>query len=138
MIVPNLMVADMARSLAFYRDLLGLTLAFAVAADRSLLSETDGTDAVFTTLDWDGAQLMLQTAASLAEELPAMAAGLPDRPGGTIYLRGFDPDKVLPLLPAETIVKGPFTQWYGMRELYLRDPDGHILCLGVPEGPPPG
>lgn len=138
MIVPNLMVTDMARSLAFYRDLLGLRLDFAVAADRSLLSETDGRDAVFATLDWNGAQLMLQTAESLAGELPVLAAGLPASPGGTIYLRGFDPEPVLPRLPEAAIVRGPFLQWYGMRELYLRDPDGHILCLGVPEGAPPG
>ena len=143
MIVPNLRVADMARAMAFYRDLLGLRLLFAVAADRSMLSETDGSDAVFATLDWNGARLMLQTAERLADELAGFALGAdtaaaPGSPDAAIYFQGFDPDAVLQRVPPEAVVAGPVTQWYGMRELYLRDPDGHILCLGIADGPPPG
>jgi catechol 2,3-dioxygenase-like lactoylglutathione lyase family enzyme len=138
LIIPNLMVSDMRRSVAFYRDVLGLQPSVMVAADRTVLPEDDGSNAVFTTLEWNGAQLMLQTAPSLAEELDIIGPDQRPTASGTIYFRGLDPETVLGKVAAEQIVKGPLTQWYGMRELYLRDPDGYILCLGVPDGPPPG
>lgn len=134
MIVANLAVTDMVASLAFYRDVLGFALEGAVTADRQMLAETDGAGVVFANLLWEGAQLMLQTKESMAEELPGITfAG----PAGTLYLRGYDPDRVADRITPAVIVKGPLKQWYGMRELYLRDPDGTIICLGIPDGPAP-
>jgi catechol 2,3-dioxygenase-like lactoylglutathione lyase family enzyme len=138
MIIPNLLVTDMARSLAFYRDVLGLRVTVLVGADRSVLADGDGSDAVFATLEGADGQLMLQTAASLADDLPVFAADQRPQASGTIYFRGVDPDGVAGKVAPEQAVKGPLVQWYGMRELYLRDPDGYIICLGIPEGPPPG
>lgn len=135
-IVPNLAVTDMPASLAFYRDRLGFEVVFMISAEREMLPP-DGTAAcVFASLKRGGAELMLQTTASLADDLGTRA--MPPAGGaGTIYLRGLSPDAALDRLAPDCIVKGPLLQWYGMRELYVRDPDGHILCLGVPEGPPP-
>ena len=138
MIIPNLMVTDMRRSVAFYRDVLGMTVVVMVAADRTILTGNTEANAVFTTLDWQGAQLMLQTAASLADDLDLFSPDEHPTTSGTIYFRGFDPETVLGKVASEQVVKGPLTMWYGMRELYLRDPDGYIICLGIPDGPPPG
>jgi catechol 2,3-dioxygenase-like lactoylglutathione lyase family enzyme len=140
MIVPNLRVSDMARAVAFWRDALGFELTLTVDADRNVGqgAEADPGRAVFATLEWNGHQLMLQTARSLAAELPGFAPGEAPPPSGTLYLRGHAPDAALPRLPEGSVVKGPETSWYGMRELYVRDPDGHLVCLGAPEGPPPG
>jgi len=137
MIVPNLMVTDMARSIAFYRDVLGMTLSFAVLPNREMAATGQEEGAVFATLEWEGGQLMLQTVGSLAEDVPAFDPGQTPSPGGTVYFRGLHPDKVKGRVPADRVVKGPELSWYGMLELYLRDPDGHIICLGAPEGPPP-
>jgi hypothetical protein len=52
-------------------------------------------------------------------------------------LRGYHPDEVADKDVSAITVKGPIKQWYGMVELYLRDPDGYIICLAAPEGPPP-
>ena len=136
MIVPNLMVSDMRAAIAFYRDLLGMTVTMMLTPDRSMHTDGDGQDAYFATLEWQGSQLMLQTRQSLAEELPGFDA--PPSPAGTVYFRGFAPDAIADRVGAGQIVKGPVLQWYGMKELYLRDPDGHIICLGAPEGAPPG
>ncbi len=136
MIIPNLMVADMVQSLAFYRGVLGLKLIAAVSPSRETLKDTDGSDAVFVILSsQDGGELMLQTAASLRAEHPA----LPPLPvfAGTIYLRGHDPRTIWPKLTPEQIAKEPSLQWYGMLEGYVRDPDGTLICLGVPDGPAP-
>jgi catechol 2,3-dioxygenase-like lactoylglutathione lyase family enzyme len=131
MIVPNLMVTDMARAVAFYTQVLGMACTVAVRADRSVMTDGASDGAVFVTLEHEGAQLMLQTAASLAEELPMFSADQRPAPAGTVYMRGLDPDAVLPRAAPESVVKGPLVQWYGMRELYLRDPDGHVICCGV-------
>ena len=143
MIIPNLMVTNMPRSLAFYRDVLGMKPMMAVSPQRDVISldDTDGaeTEAVFVILEWenDGGQLMLQTATSLADELPVFAASQQPSPAGTVYFRGLHPSAIQDRVPESSIVKGPFLQWYGMLELYIRDPDGHIICVGVPEGDSP-
>jgi catechol 2,3-dioxygenase-like lactoylglutathione lyase family enzyme len=134
MIIPNLMVNDMAKSLAFYRDGLRLDLVTAISADREVLADTDGSDAVFAILSGAGGQLMLQSASSLRAELPDLA----DTPAftGTIYMRGIDPRPVLARLPSTAIIKPVALQWYGMLEAYVRDPNGYIICLGMADGPP--
>jgi len=70
MIIPNLMVTDMVRSIGFYRDVLGMTVTMMVSQEKQVLTEGDGEGVIFATLDWTGSQLMLQTVGSLAEELP--------------------------------------------------------------------
>ena len=137
MIIPNLKVADMARSLAFYCNTLGLTLNMAVTPDRELTTEGGYEGVVVADLGWDGARLMLQEAESLASELPGCdAAAAPNRTN-VISFAGFDHKAVLDRLDPAHIVKDPALQWYGMMELYLQDPDGHIICLAHPEGEPP-
>lgn len=137
MIVPNLMVSDLKRSLAFYRDVLGMTVTMIISPEREMQTDGDGEGAAFAALEWDGAQLMLQTATSLSDELPVFRPDQTPVPAGTVYFRGLHPDSVKDRIAPDQVVKGPFLQWYGMMELYLRDPDGHIVCLGAPEGPPP-
>ena len=135
MIIPNLMVANMARSLAFYRGVLGLALVTGVSPTREVLSETEGSDAVFVILASAGGQLMLQSRDSLRSELPGLAA----EPAftGTIYMRGVDPRPVIDRIDPSQIVKPIELQWYGMLEAYIRDPDGYTVCLGVAEGSGP-
>ena len=137
MIIPNLMITNMVRSIAFYRDLLGMNLTMMISAERKILTRPQEEDAVFATLEWEKSQLMLQTVKSLSQELSQFAADTTPSPSGTIYFRPMHPDTVLDRVNKEQIVKGPLQQWYGMRELYLRDPDGYIICLGAPEGSPP-
>lgn len=135
MIIPNLMVSDMARSFAFYRTGLGLDLVMAIASDRQVLADTNGSEAVFAILSGAGGQLMLQTTQSLRAELPSLAAS--PSYTGTIYMRGIDPRPIAERLQPVQIVKPIELQWYGMLELYVRDPDGYIVCLGIADGPPP-
>lgn len=136
MIIPNLMVSDMARSFAFYRTVIGLDLVMALSSERQVLAQTDGSDAIFAILSGAGGQLMLQTTQSLRAELPSLAT-TPSYTG-TIYMRGIDPRPIAERLQPAQIVKPTELQWYGMLELYVRDPDGYIVCLGIADGPPPG
>ena len=137
MIIPNLLVTDIARSVAFYRDVLDMTLVMAVTPEREMLSDVEGADAAFAILEWKGSQLMLQTAAALAEDLAVFSPDQKPSASGTVYLRDIHPKDVIDRVPPDRIVKGPALQWYGMVELYFQDPDGYVICVGMPEGPPP-
>ena len=80
-----------------------------------------------------GPQLMLQTVESLAGELAVFAPGHAPAPSGTICFRGLHPGSMRDRVADEDVVKGPERRWYGMMELYVRDPDGYVICLGAPE-----
>ena len=70
-ITPNLIVRDIAASLAFYRDVLGFT---------ATMSVPDAAPFVFVGLERDGVPVFLNDVTSAGHELPSMGM-LP--PGGT-------------------------------------------------------
>ena len=137
--IANLMVSDMSRSLDFYCEHLGFTLRMGINCDHQTF--TDGVirdDLIFAMLAHGSVELMLQRNDSFAEDVPVFSADT--APGGTftLYIRGESADELVDRLPGSVeIIKGPVTTWYGMRELYIRDPDGYVLAFGAPEGPPP-
>lgn len=119
---PLIQVFDMPTSVAFYRDQLGFEVV-----------ETSDPGEVF---DWallrlDDAYLMLNTAYEAPDRPPAPDAdrnvahrdtglffGCRDVDGAYAHLR----EKGLDL-------KEPVVTGYGMKQLYLRDPDGYTLCF---------
>ena len=125
-LAPLLQVFDMPASIAFYRDVLGFKI---VGTDGKLVPNND-----WAMLELNGAQLMLNTAYE-AEHRPAapdparVAAhndtciyfGCPDVDAAYAHLR----DKGVQLKP-------PKVAWYGMKQLYLPDPDGYCLCYQWP------
>jgi len=57
--------------------------------------------------------------------------------GVSLYLRGPDPDAIHAALPPTVkVLVPPHTEWYGMRELTLADPNGYVVTLGRPTGEP--
>jgi catechol 2,3-dioxygenase-like lactoylglutathione lyase family enzyme len=134
MIVPDLAVTDLPRAVAFWRDVPGVSPRFVVDPDRTMQDGPEG--GVFASLEREGHEVMLQTAESPRAGMPEAVAAT--TPRGTLYLRGLNPDPVLALLPEGHPVRPPARQWCGMREAHVRDPDGHIICPGIPDGPPPG
>ncbi len=120
-LTPNIMVADVARSLKFYHNILGFS--------------------IFTTLpsgdppyDWamvgrDGALLMLQSQASLAEELPLFTQS---EPGGalTFFIKVDDAEGLFASIRKQVrTIKAPYTSFYNMREFVIEDPDGYFLTF---------
>ena len=125
---PNLMVSNFATSHRFYTEILGFGVAFMVDSNRN---DTDNSHkAVFGLFVNDQAELMLQDKQSLLEELPVFGKQFDLKSTSTIYLNGLDPEKVMVKLDKNSLIKGPFDQWYGMREVYFYDPDGYIICVG--------
>ncbi|MEQ1604489.1 MAG: VOC family protein [Pyrinomonadaceae bacterium] len=121
-LTPLIQVFDMPRSLGFYREILG----FAVVSDSG-----NGDESSWVWLRRDGCDLMLNDQYEPGHVPPeppvervrwhgdtCLYFGCPDVDAAYKYLlsRGVevDPPKVAP---------------YGMKQLYLHDPDGYSLCF---------
>lgn len=122
---PLLQVFDMPTSLRFYRDVLGF----------ELVSTSGGGD----NSDWvlvrhGSAELMLNTAYESDSRPPApnrarvknhsdigLYFGCEDLDGAYAYLRGKGVE-----------ARAPQVAPYGMKQMYVTDPDGYILCFQWP------
>jgi len=135
----NLMVIDVAEALHFYRDVIGGEIAFVVDAEEQ--TSMDGSipdNPAFASVRIGDNELMLQERMSLVEDAPMVTAD--SEPGGTftLYFRVDDVDAIVAKLPEGTEVLKPLQKtWYGMKEIWVRDPAGYVITIGTPEGPPP-
>jgi catechol 2,3-dioxygenase-like lactoylglutathione lyase family enzyme len=124
-LAPLIQVFDMPTSIAFYRDKLGFTVA---------ATSQPGDDCDWALLKLDGAELMLNTAYEkqlrpatpdpariAAHEDTALFFGCRDVDGAYAHLQAMgveaQPPKVAP---------------YGMKQIYLTDPDGYVICFQWP------
>ena len=129
---PLIQVFDMPTSLAFYRDIVGMELV-QMAPDHATGDNFD-----WVWLRRDGADLMLNTAYDPDAERPAtpepgrvaahddtgLFIGCPDVDGMYQHLRG----KGVDLQP-------PTIAPYGMKQLWVKDPDGFTVCFQWPASP---
>ncbi|HTK75680.1 MAG TPA: VOC family protein [Gemmataceae bacterium] len=124
-LAPLVQVFDMPTSIAFYRDTLGFTVA---------ATSEPGDDCDWALLKLDGTELMLNTAYEkehrpatpdaarlAAHEDTALYFGCPDVDGAYSHLRAMG-------IAAEPPTVAP----YGMKQLYLKDPDGYVICFQWP------
>jgi uncharacterized glyoxalase superfamily protein PhnB len=119
-VTPNLIVNDVAASTAFYTTVLGFTIKETVP---------DAAPFVFVWLERDGVQVFLNARAAVAADYPGAA----DRPAGgtaTLFFGITDVDGLhAAVSPHAPVVMPLKTQFYGMREFAVTDPDGHILIF---------
>jgi catechol 2,3-dioxygenase-like lactoylglutathione lyase family enzyme len=119
-ITPNLIVRDIARSTAFYCEVLGFAVKDTVPPVAPF---------VFVWLERDGVTVFLNDPAAVGKDIPAYAS---PAFGGTatlfVVVEGVDAlhAKVAPLAP---VVMPLHTQPYGMREFAVHDPDGHLVTF---------
>jgi catechol 2,3-dioxygenase-like lactoylglutathione lyase family enzyme len=119
---PLIQVFDMPTSLHFYRDVLGFEI-----VQRSQDSDECG----WCWLRCGGAELMLNTAYDDGER-PAQ----PDRErvlghmDAGLFIGCPDVDASYEYLKSKGVkVDAPKVAWYGMKQLYLKDPDGFGICF---------
>ena len=124
-LAPLLGVFDMQRSVRFYRDVLGF----------ELVSTSAEEDFGWALLRRGGAELMLNILhdGGGASPDPARVAAHRDT---ALFFGCADLDAAYAHLCARGVdAEEPFVQSYGMKQLYLRDPDGYTLCLQWPASP---
>jgi catechol 2,3-dioxygenase-like lactoylglutathione lyase family enzyme len=119
-LTPNLVVADVARSIVFYRDVLGFTLTRTVPDEGPF---------VFASLESGPVEIFLNAMDAAAAEYPAFKG----RPiGGTltqfIMVTGIRQmhdtlaGRVTTVMPLEK-------KWYGVTEFAISDPDGYLITF---------
>ncbi len=122
-----LFVGDLERSVAFYRDVVGLP--FKLWGDGYAEFATKGTR--FGLYDRDR-----------LGELTGQGADAPGSPGGEVVFLVEDVDAEAARLRAAgaTILRGPVDRAWGHRTLHLQDPDGFVVELAeeIPRQPSQG
>jgi catechol 2,3-dioxygenase-like lactoylglutathione lyase family enzyme len=119
-VTPNLVVRDVARSTRFYCDVLGFTVKQTVP---------DAAPFVFVWLERGDVTVFLNDPAAVAKDVPSMAT---PAFGGTatlfVTIDGVDAlhAQVSPQVPLAMPLT---TQFYGMREFAVYDPDGHLITF---------
>jgi catechol 2,3-dioxygenase-like lactoylglutathione lyase family enzyme len=121
-ITPVLFVKKVEESLPFWVDRIGFEKTVEVPGEDGL---------AFVILVHEGAELMLQSIASVLQDEPKFApTGLA---GGTsLFLEVADFEDILKRLEGYPIEMPERTTNYGMREIGVRDPDGHIAIFAKP------
>jgi glyoxylase I family protein len=125
-VAPLLQVFDMPRSIRFYRDLLG----FAVTGTSEAKS-ADPDDVNWAMLQLSAATIMLNTAYD-PDDVPESPddrrwSGHQDT---CLYFGCRDVEGVYQHLLSKSFkADPPKVAWYGMKQLYLKDPDGFGICF---------
>ena len=119
-LTPNLIVADVNRSLAFYRDVLGFSVEDTVP---------DAEPFVFAIVVSGQVQIYLNAPEPAVAEYPAFK----DRPIGgtlTLFVEVKDIDAAYASLNGRVPVVMPLEKkWYGVTEFAFTDPDGYVITF---------
>ena len=119
-VTPNLLVRDIDRSTTFYRDVLGFGVKQTVP---------DQAPFVFVWLERDGVPVFLNDPKAVEHDFTGATSRAP---GGTatLFFVITGVDAFYESVSSQTAVVMPLkTQFYGMREFAVEDPDGHLLTF---------
>jgi glyoxylase I family protein len=125
-VAPMVQVFDMPRSIRFYRDLLGFAL-----TGNSKAKSSDPDDVGWAMLQLSSATIMLNTAYD-PDDVPEApdAARWSGHQDTCLYFSCPDVEGAYQhLMPRGFEVDPPKVAWYGMKQLYLKDPDGFGVCF---------
>jgi lactoylglutathione lyase len=122
-LTPNLLVASVERSLAFYEDVLGFARGMTVP---------DVSPFVFAAVTSGTIEIFLNDAATAVKEYPAFG-GRALGATGTLFIE-LSGTKTIDALhdrlkPLANVVMPLVTQFYGMREFAIEDPDGYVITF---------
>ena len=123
-LTPNLIVSNVEASLAFYRDVLGFTVAQTVP---------DVAPLVFAIVQSGSVEVFLNAPEPAYAEYPAFK----DRPIGgtlTLFIEVVDITSLhASLKDRVTIVMPLEKKWYGVTEFAIADPDGYLITFAERE-----
>ena len=119
-VTPNLIVRDIAKSTAFYRDVLGF---------ETKQTVPDAEPFVFVWLEHHGVPVFLNDLKAAEHDYPD-AASLPQGGSAAMFfvITGVDAYHAA-VSPKANVIMPLKTQFYGMREFAITDPDGHIITF---------
>ena len=117
-VTPNLVVDDVQRSVAFYRDVLGFTVKQTVPAEQPF---------VFVWLERGAVPVFLNDRRTVEADIPAARA---IRGGSGLFFVVTGVDALYEQVRERaTVLMTIRNQPYGMREFTVADPDGFVLTF---------
>jgi uncharacterized glyoxalase superfamily protein PhnB len=121
-ITANLFVDSIENSLEFWVGRMGF---------EQTVGVPEGDRLGFVILVRDGAELMMQTLESLRKDAPEFAPSAVGV-GSGLFIEVSDFEDVLKRLEEYPVAMAERTTFYGMREIGVRDPAGHIVIFAAP------
>jgi lactoylglutathione lyase len=119
-LTPNLVVASVERSLAFYIDTLGFARGMTVP---------DESPFVFASVTSGPVEIFFNDIAAAIREYPAFA-GKSIGATGTMFIELEGVDALHERIKAAVKIVMPLvTQFYGTREFAIEDPDGYVITF---------
>ena len=123
-LTPNLVVASVERSLAFYEGVLGFERGMTVPEQSPF---------VFASATSGGVEIFFNDAAVAIKEYPAFA-GKSIGATGTMFIELDESGEKIDALhgritPRVKVTMPLVTQFYGMREFAIADPDGYVITF---------
>ena len=121
-LTPNLLVANVERSLAFYTDVLGFARGMTVPEQSPL---------VFASVVSGTVEIFLNDRDTAIKEYPAFS-GVPLGATATMFIEMEEGnvDALHDRLKSQVVITMPLvTQWYGLKEFAIADPDGYLITF---------
>jgi uncharacterized glyoxalase superfamily protein PhnB len=119
-LTPNLIVSRVEQSLAFYEDVLGFSRGMTVPEQPPF---------VFASVTSGPVEIFFNDRSTVTAESPQMA-GLAFGGGNTMFIEVAGIDALHERIQSRVTVIMPLvTQWYGMREFAIEDPDGYVITF---------
>jgi len=112
-------------SLPFWVDRLGF---------QKVSEVMEGDSIGFVILSKGHVEIMLQSRASLAKDLPMLSVGA--LAPSVVYLGVTDINEIASKLNSSEIIVPKRTTYYGMDEIWVREPGGHIVGIAAPGSEP--
>jgi hypothetical protein len=122
---PLLRVERVEPSLAFWVDRLGF---------HKVTEVMEGDSLGFVILSKGHVEVMLQSRASLAKDLPALSVGA--MAPSVVYMGVTSIEEIASKLATSEIIVPKRTTYYGMEEIWVREPGGHVIGFAAPGSEP--
>lgn len=119
-ITPVLIVEAIEKSLPFWVDRMGFTKTTEVP---------DGDRLGFVIVTREGAELMLQTVASVLKDAPQLVS--PAGSGSALFIEVDDFADTVTRLDGYPVALAERTTFYGMREIGVREPGGNAVIFAA-------
>jgi len=117
-LTPVLIVAQVEECVAFWVDRLGFEVTNKVPGDDGKL--------VFASVQKGAIEIMYQTRASVAHDLPSSAKEL-DGHSVSLFISVENLDAVVKALAGAPVVKARHETFYGSTEIYVKEPGGNTV-----------
>jgi uncharacterized glyoxalase superfamily protein PhnB len=118
---PLLRVERVEPSLAFWVDRLGF---------QKVTEVMEGDSLGFVILSKGHVEIMIQSRASLAKDLPSLSVGA--MTPSVVYVGVTDLQEIASKLSASDIIVPKRSTYYGMEEIWAREPGGHVIGFAAP------